>query len=50
LQTSYKKQKKIFEVLTTHEKKMILEKRKAQAKAIMTQHPNLVVSALKIIG
>jgi CheY-like chemotaxis protein len=44
------KQKKIFESINNARKKNDFEKMEAQAKAIMTQHPNLASQCLKIIG
>jgi CheY-like chemotaxis protein len=44
------KQKKIFESINNARKKNDFEKMESQAKAIMTQHPNLASQCLKIIG
>jgi CheY-like chemotaxis protein len=44
------KQKKIFESINNARKENDFEKMEAQAKAIMTQHPNLASQCLKIIG
>jgi CheY-like chemotaxis protein len=44
------KQKKIFESINSARKEHDFEKMEAQAKAIMTQHPNLASQCLKIIG
>ncbi|MGO2511840.1 response regulator [Marinomonas polaris] len=44
------KQKKTFEGINTARKENDFEKMEAQAKAIMTQYPNLASQCLKIIG